>query len=183
MHKKLISSLLISGVFDWQSALQVSYEGTSYQYLPFQSEMPHSSWVRNINLGYSILGAKQRKMIVGALCQSFLSLFFWLRIIHYFCSVFFNLEQFLNLSLSLMTLISPPLAHVVCGILVPQPGIEPLPLTVETQSLNHWTTREIPLQYLDLLKSFVFSLVSLNCLISPEYKDKFPFCQYREEMA
>ena len=75
-----------------------------------------------------------------------------------------------------MTLISPPLAHVVCGILVPQPGIEPLPLTVETQSLNHWTTREIPLQYLDLLKSFVFSLVSLNCLISPEYKDKFPFC-------
>ena len=82
-----------------------------------------------------------------------------------------------------MTLTSPPLAHVVCGFLVPWPGIEPVPPTVEKRSLNHWTTREISLQYLDLLKSFVFSLESLNCLISPEYKDKFPFCLYRGEMA
>ena len=32
-----------------------------------------------------------------------------------------------------------------CGILVPWPGIKPLPLTVEAQSLNHWTAREVPL--------------------------------------
>ena len=31
-----------------------------------------------------------------------------------------------------------------CKILVPQPGIEPLPPAVEAQSLNHWTAREVP---------------------------------------
>ena len=31
-----------------------------------------------------------------------------------------------------------------CGILVPQPGIEPTPPAVEVQSVNHWTTREVP---------------------------------------
>ena len=31
---------------------------------------------------------------------------------------------------------------VACGLLVPPPGIEPL--AVEAQSLNHWTTREVP---------------------------------------
>ena len=30
------------------------------------------------------------------------------------------------------------------GISVPQPGIEPTPVCVGRQSLNHWTTREIP---------------------------------------
>ena len=32
----------------------------------------------------------------------------------------------------------------VCGIWVPWPGIEPTSSEVEVQSLNHWTTREIP---------------------------------------
>ena len=35
--------------------------------------------------------------------------------------------------------------HAACGILVPQPGVEPVPLAVETQSPKHWTTREVPL--------------------------------------
>ena len=30
-----------------------------------------------------------------------------------------------------------------CGILVPWPGIEPVPLEVEMWSLNHWTTRKV----------------------------------------
>ena len=30
------------------------------------------------------------------------------------------------------------------GILVPQTGIQPIPHVVETQSLNHWTFREVP---------------------------------------
>ena len=30
-----------------------------------------------------------------------------------------------------------------CGILVPRPGIEPMPHALEDQSLNHWTTREV----------------------------------------
>ena len=29
-------------------------------------------------------------------------------------------------------------------ILVPPPGIEPLPPVLKGQSLNHWTTREVP---------------------------------------
>ena len=32
---------------------------------------------------------------------------------------------------------------VACGILVPRPGIEPVPPAVEAQSLNHWTAREV----------------------------------------
>ena len=30
-----------------------------------------------------------------------------------------------------------------CGILVPQPGIEPMSPAVEVQSLNHWTAKEV----------------------------------------
>ena len=33
---------------------------------------------------------------------------------------------------------------MACGILVPRPGIEPLPPAMEAQTLNHWTTREFP---------------------------------------
>ena len=38
-----------------------------------------------------------------------------------------------------------------CGILVPQPGIEPASPAWEAQSLNHWTTREalFPIFYCD----------------------------------
>ena len=31
-----------------------------------------------------------------------------------------------------------------CGMLVPRPGIEPVPPALGAQSLNHWTTREVP---------------------------------------
>ena len=34
--------------------------------------------------------------------------------------------------------------HVACGILVPQPGIEPVSPVLELQSLNPRTTREVP---------------------------------------
>ena len=30
------------------------------------------------------------------------------------------------------------------GLLVPPPGIEPMPSALEACSLNHWTTREVP---------------------------------------
>ena len=32
---------------------------------------------------------------------------------------------------------------VVRGILVPRPLIEPVPLALEAQSINQWTTREV----------------------------------------
>ena len=35
----------------------------------------------------------------------------------------------------------PP--NEACRILVPQPGIEPVPPAVEVQSPNHWTTKEV----------------------------------------
>ena len=31
-----------------------------------------------------------------------------------------------------------------CGILIPQPGIEPMPPALEVQSFNHWTSKETP---------------------------------------
>ena len=49
------------------------------------------------------------------------------------------------------------------GILVPWPGIEPVPPTVKVQSLNNWPTREVPTDGLidwliDLLFDAWFSL-------------------------
>ena len=46
----------------------------------------------------------------------------------------------------------------VCGILAPQPGIEPKPLAVEARSLNHWTTR----REVSLLLFFFFFIPSLH---------------------
>ena len=36
------------------------------------------------------------------------------------------------------------LRRVACGILVPPPGLEPVPPAVEARNLNHWTLREVP---------------------------------------
>ena len=36
---------------------------------------------------------------------------------------------------------------LACGILVPPPGIEPMPTAVEAWSLNHWTAREVPVMH------------------------------------
>ena len=33
---------------------------------------------------------------------------------------------------------------MACGILVPQPGIEPGPSAVKARSPNHWTAKEFP---------------------------------------
>ena len=38
-----------------------------------------------------------------------------------------------------------------CGILVPQPGIKPIPHVVEVQSLKHWTSRESLTEFLQWL--------------------------------
>ena len=32
--------------------------------------------------------------------------------------------------------------HIACGILVPSPGIEPVPAAMEAWSLNHWSMKE-----------------------------------------
>ena len=33
---------------------------------------------------------------------------------------------------------------MTCGVLIPQPGIEPRPIAVKGPSLNDWTAREFP---------------------------------------
>ena len=40
--------------------------------------------------------------------------------------------------------------YIVCGILVPQPGIEPVPPALETWNLIHWTSREVLREILGL---------------------------------
>ena len=40
--------------------------------------------------------------------------------------------------------------HVACGVLVPQLQIEPVSPALEAQSVNHWTSREVPSYFLFL---------------------------------
>ena len=44
------------------------------------------------------------------------------------------------------------LCCVACGILVPWPGIKPMPPTVESESLNHWIARDV-LEIFEVLKT------------------------------
>ena len=49
------------------------------------------------------------------------------------------------------TLFSPSfwLFHMVCGVLVPQPGTEHISPAMEALSLNHWAAKQVPiLQFL-----------------------------------
>ena len=57
---------------------------------------------------------------------------------------------------------SPPVfflpCHVACRILVPPPGMEPLPLAVEAWGLNHCTAKEFPIivvVFVITLKSYI----------------------------
>ena len=55
--------------------------------------------------------------------------------------------------------------YVACGILVPQPGIQPGPLALEAWSLNYWTTREVPLlSFFKLKRACVHAKPLLSCL-------------------
>ena len=48
---------------------------------------------------------------------------------------------------------------MACGILVPKPGIEPMPPEVDVQSLNHWIAREVPIMIFKINSSFFFFLM------------------------
>ena len=58
--------------------------------------------------------------------------------------------------------------HEACGILVPQPGVEPMPPAVEAWSLSHWTTREVPGVLLSISK-IKFSVYFLTIWISSSH--------------
>ena len=55
-----------------------------------------------------------------------------------------------------------------CRLLVPQPGIEPRPLTVKARSPNHWTTRGIPIPTSLTQKCSVENFV---CIVSTDSHD------------
>ena len=46
---------------------------------------------------------------------------------------------------------------MACGILVPWPGIESMSLALEAWSLNHWTTREVPVSQETPLNFFLLA--------------------------
>ena len=82
-----------------------------------------------------------------------------------------------NPGIELTSLVSPALArltppgkplfiylwlhYVACRMLVPQPGIEPVPPALEVQSSNHWITRGVP-QITNLLNTSITLLKGLD---------------------
>ena len=53
---------------------------------------------------------------------------------------------------------------MACRILVPQPGIEPVPPAVEAQSPNHWAAREFPSE--PFLRNQIDQKISLSSFSS-----------------
>ena len=60
------------------------------------------------------------------------------------------------------------LHYVACGIFIPQPGIEPTPLTVEARILNHWIGGKAPLP-LVLMFSKPFSILPCSDFHGHDY--------------
>ena len=52
-----------------------------------------------------------------------------------------------------------------CGILVPWPGIEPMPPALGAWSLNHWTAREVPCRLFFFFESLVFIFIFIYLFI------------------
>ena len=54
---------------------------------------------------------------------------------------------------------------MTCGILVPQPGIEPGPLAVKVWSPNHRTAREFPMPvYFLFFFNYLFIYLFIGCI-------------------
>ena len=59
--------------------------------------------------------------------------------------------------------------HKACGILVPWPGIKLRSPVLESWSLNHWTTREVPASFLLQFPEATWILQSLWPLLPSSY--------------
>ena len=75
----------------------------------------------------------------------------------------------LNWLRSIFCFLAPPLG-LRGRILVPRPGIEPMPPAVEAETPNHWTAREFPMLYfcllnLETLPGSHFVLSNLHVLV------------------
>ena len=66
-----------------------------------------------------------------------------------------------------------------CGIIIPWPGIEPMPPAMAMQSLNHWTAREVPERaIISAEKSYwleVFILNPADTFFQWVYRSYLPF--------
>ena len=104
-----------------------------------------------------------------------------LSLLHVFCTTMTPLWS-ININLNLYLFIYlfiywPPLKG--CGILVPWSEMKPVPLAVETQSLNHWTAREVPQH--PLLKPNSYSISSpTSFLATPTHFNHFLPCTSTE---
>ena len=69
-------------------------------------------------------------------------------IIHYYTYIIFKRYRYYEFITYIFMFFPPGTfffgCHMVCRILVPQPGIKPVPPAVEGQSPTHWTIRELP---------------------------------------
>ena len=86
-----------------------------------------------------------------------------------YCFIF-KLWEFCPPQLSFWVFACP--SHKTCGILVPQPGVEPWPLAVKASSPNHWINREFSYLFISNIHSFTWlclilvpaqGLFSLHC--------------------
>ena len=66
-----------------------------------------------------------------------------------------------------------------CGILVPWPGIEPKPLAVKAQSLNHRTTREFPHRHMFWSRGLSQLKFSHLVLVLPRIGNTMLVCKTR----
>ena len=51
--------------------------------------------------------------------------------------------------------------RTACGILVPQPGTEPVLPALGTESLNHWTGRDVPEGFHERISKFPKLVVNI----------------------
>ena len=77
----------------------------------------------------------------------------WTQTLHGYC-IIIQIPGFFPESCFLNTICGH--THAACGILVPWSGTEPVPTVLSAQTLNHWTTREVPVKPLLLLLLLIF---------------------------
>ena len=72
-------------------------------------------------------------------------------------------------SLPFLSFLFLPL-RVSYGILVPQPGIEPMPSVVKVLSPHHWTARELPLLFFRFLPGEKVTAAGGHCWARPNWE-------------
>ena len=55
--------------------------------------------------------------------------------------------------------------HVALGIIIPPPGIKPVFLALEVQSLNRWTYREVLFFFFPVIASFMCKFYTVCCRV------------------